>query len=372
MGNDMTTFDINKVEDVLWSITEDCNLRCIYCSVDDGTSCLPIFELTKDQVDHVLSQLRALAGLKSLIISGGEALLSRNFPYVLAKASSLRSNLYVITNGVKLPSRAVDALRSHRPTVMITIDSTNEGINKYTRGIGTLEKILLTHNALQLLGLPIVVIAVITRFNIHSIREDLSFLYNRGVRNVLLQQMHCEGRAIGSLYAELSPAHEQVDILYKSLIEFEQYHPDMNIDYNEICFFPMRKAAYEEKCDRGLSYKPQRLFMCGAGFNFFAIKTNGDVIPCNALRSCIFGNLFRRDLVDILESSEEAMNVRRLRSLRVDSIAECKDCAYSPICDGGCRADVLHSTGNILAKHPYCNVQQTNSRTVLKGDINED
>ena len=367
----MEEFDINKVEDVLWSLTEICNLKCIYCSVEAGPYA-PVIEPSKAEIDHILKQLRKLPNLKSLILSGGEALLSRNLPYALGEASSLCPNIYVITNGVKLPSKAVDTLRFHRPTVMVSIDSTNESINKYTRGAGILEKTLLTLKPLQSMDLPVVVISVVTRFNINGIKEDLTFLYNFGIRNVLLQQLHCEGRADADLYIQLSPNPEQIDALYKILNEFEECYPDMNIDYNEICFFPMRKAAYAKKCDPALNYKPQKLFMCGAGFNFFAIKTNGDVIPCNALRTCIFGNLLKEDIIDILESSEEAMNVRRFRSLRVDSIAECEDCIYSPICDGGCRADVLHLTGNILVKHPYCNIKRKNNHTILNRDIDED
>jgi len=132
----------------------------------------------------------------------------------------------------------------------------------------------------------------------------------------------------------------------------------MNLDYNEICFFPMRAAASAEKCESGLIYKPQRLFMCGAAYNFFAIKTNGDVIPCNALRTCVLGNLFEEKLANILQSSDESKNIRKLRSLRVNSIVGCRDCLYSPMCDGGCRADVLHLTGNVLGKHPYCAICQ--------------
>lgn len=363
----MTEFDIKKIEDVLWSITDKCNLNCIYCSVVEDTSYIPVMKLSEDKVDHVIRQLETLSELKSLILSGGESLLTNNLPYILKKSVSLCPNIYIITNGTVLTSEVKNALHKYKPTIMVTIDSLNENINRLTRGAGSLRKTISTLCLLQKMGLTIVIISVVTNYNIGNIIDDLNFYYGRGLYNVLLQQLHCEGLADGELFMQLSPAPTQIDVFYKNLIRFEKHHPKMNIDYNEICYYPMRKNEYYKKCNPSQEYRPQRIFMCGAGFNFFAIKTNGDIIPCNALRECILGNIFQEKLGDILALSKEAMNIRKLRAIRVDSITGCKDCVYAPICDGGCRADVLHLAGDILNKHPYCNVKNMNC--VLDGTV---
>jgi radical SAM protein with 4Fe4S-binding SPASM domain len=305
----------------------------------------------------VTKELRTLPGLRSVILSGGEAFLSRSFPYALARVASLGRAVYVITNGVKLPAGSREALLTAKPTVMVTIDSTSEDRNRQTRGPGVLARSLATLDTLFAMDLAVVVISVVTRANIAGLRHDFELLRARGVRNILLQQLHCEGRATANVYLALSPLPSQVQELYADLRAFEAHHSDMNIDYNEICFFPMRRTAYVKKCIPGVRYLPQRLFMCGAGFDFCALKTNGDVIPCNALRDCVMGNIFHEPLARILARSAEAENLRRLRELRVDSVPGCAACRYAPLCDGGCRADALNLTGNILAKHPYCGVR---------------
>lgn len=348
-------FDLSKIEDVLWSLTDACNLKCVYCSVEAGGEA-PCSEMPPAGIGRIFAELQTLPNLQSLILSGGEAVLSRHFPEVVERASQLCPNVFVITNGVRVGPAAWRALRMHRPTVMISIDALDERVNALTRGARTLEKSLATLGAVQAMGLTVVVISVVTRANIESIPEGLAQLYEMGVRKVLLQQLHCEGRAGAELYRTLSPPPRLIDELHARIMEFGATHTDAAVDSNEICFFPMRETAYRSKCLAGLAYKPQRLFMCGAAFNFFAIKTNGDVVPCNALRSCVLGNIWRERLGDILVHSDEARNVRRLRTLRTDSIPGCRDCEYSPMCDGGCRADVLHLTGDILAKHPYCEV----------------
>ncbi len=346
-----------QIEDVLWSVTDECNLNCIYCSVAEPAGDYNE-ELSEAQIDRIVSQLQLLPRLKSIILSGGEAMLSPIFPYALRKAASLGSNIYVITNGVKLPPSAIAALREYRSTIMFSIDSTDETVNARTRGKGVLKNVIDTVGRVHALGIPIVIISVVTIHNIDTIIEDISFFQKHGIKNILLQQLHCEGKVGRELFGKLSPSPQQIERLYGRLVEFERRHPDVNIDYNEICFFAMRGEAYAQKCNPGLEYMPQRLLMCGAGFKFFAIKNNGDIIPCNALRSCVLGNLFREDITSILTSSEEMNNLRILNSQRVDSIPGCSNCLYNPVCDGGCRADALHAQGNLFGRHPYCSHHQ--------------
>ncbi len=340
-------------------------MNCIYCSVAEPASDSRNEELSETQIDHIVSQLQLLPHLKSIILSGGEAMLSPTFPYALRKAASLGLNIYIITNGIKLPHSAIAAIRKYRSTIMVSIDSTDETINARTRGKGILKYVIGTVDMVHALGIPIVIIFVVTIHNIDTIIEDISFFQKHGIKNILLQQLHCEGKVGRELFGKLSPTPQQIERLYKRLMEFECQHPDINIDYNEICFFAMRAAAYAQKCNPRSEYKPQRLLMCGAGFKFFAIKSNGDIIPCNALRSCVLGNLFREDITSILTSSEEMNNLRMLNSRRVDNIPGCGDCLYNPVCDGGCRADALHAQGNLFAPHPYCSHHQDH----LPGDF---
>ena len=96
--------------------------------------------------------------------------------------------------------------------------------------------------------------------------------------------------------------------------------------------------------------------MCGAGFDFFAIKYNGDVIPCNALLEHVCGNIYEDSIEEIFIESKVMTKLRNLRSSRVDDIPGCNDCKLNPICDGGCRADCYNLTGSWNSPHPNCPV----------------
>lgn len=341
------------IEDVLWSITDRCNLNCIYCSVAAKDSSKSSKEITPEESEIIISKLSSLPKLNSLIISGGEVTLVRNIGHLLEQASHLARSIYIISNGYQMPAPFLDAVKFHRPTVMITIDALDEEISRITRGPRVLENALQTIEVLKLHEIEIVVISVVTKLNIETLSESMIHLYSRGIRNFLLQQLHCEGRTSRELFNSLSPTHDMIAKLYSELTRIEDLYPDIYIDYNEICFFNRREKVYNEKCVKGINYKPYRLFMCGAGTKFIAIKTNGDVIPCNALQECILGNLYK-DEVNAIFNSIESHNLKNLTDYRVNSISGCRGCTYEPVCDGGCRADVIHAFGDPFQKHPYC------------------
>ena len=366
----MSENSFEQIEDVLWSVTDKCNLNCIYCAAADGKARHANTEMSPYQVERILSQLRLLKNLRSIILSGGEALLSRNLSYILEQSQKLCRNVFVITNGTTLFSPNEESLFFYRPTLMVTIDSSQESINRLTRGPGILKQALSTLERVRAKGLTTVIICVVTKFNIDTIVEDIKYFNRLGHTNFLLQQLHCEGNA-RELYENLSPVPAKINDLYQRLLELEELIPELKIDYNEICFYPMRQKVLAAKCDPTLEYNPQRLFMCGAGYKFFALKTNGDVIPCNALRHCKLGNIFEEDVQDIFALSTELSKLRKLRGFRVDILPGCADCEYSPICDGGCRADVFNQSNNIFAKHPYCDRQDNSNKKITHRRIDE-
>jgi radical SAM protein with 4Fe4S-binding SPASM domain len=185
-------------------------------------------------------------------------------------------------------------------------------------------------------------------------QQTISDLYGIGVRNILIQQLHCSSSSLRGFFVASSPLRSEIHELKEFIDSFRILRPDMNIDDNEICFFENRSTAKMAQCHDGVSYLPQRLFQCGAGYQFLAIKANGDIIPCNALLDCVVGNIQREELVDILTRSPVLAGLRNLRHHRVSVIPGCAECPLNVMCDGGCRADAYNLTGEIANPHPYC------------------
>jgi cyclic pyranopterin phosphate synthase len=110
--------------DLRVSLTDRCNLRCTYCMPAEGLDWLPSPDLLGD--DELLRLARIATsrlGIRSLRLTGGEPLLRRGLPELIAAFSALPDapELSLTTNGIGL-ARQAEALRSaglHRVNVSL-------------------------------------------------------------------------------------------------------------------------------------------------------------------------------------------------------------------------------------------------------------
>jgi molybdenum cofactor biosynthesis enzyme MoaA len=88
------------------AITAGCNLRCWGCRY--GREFMPGAELPWSVIQNLLSDAKR-AGISSIRFYGGEPLLHRDLPKMVAYATELRLNSYVTTNAILLKDK-IDAL----------------------------------------------------------------------------------------------------------------------------------------------------------------------------------------------------------------------------------------------------------------------
>jgi cyclic pyranopterin phosphate synthase len=109
------------------SVTDRCNLRCQYCMPEEEYVWLPREDILHFEEIARLASVFAALGATRLRITGGEPLLRRNLPALVALLAGTRdiSDLALTTNGVLLGDHAA-ALRQaglHRITVSLdTLD----------------------------------------------------------------------------------------------------------------------------------------------------------------------------------------------------------------------------------------------------------
>jgi cyclic pyranopterin phosphate synthase len=99
--------------DLRLSLTDRCNLRCTYCMPAEGLAWLPRAEvLTDDEVVRVAGVAVRRLGITSIRLTGGEPLLRRGLPGLVARLSALDPalELSMTTNGIGL-ARSAAALR---------------------------------------------------------------------------------------------------------------------------------------------------------------------------------------------------------------------------------------------------------------------
>lgn len=126
------------------SVTDNCNLRCIYCMDEKNNTFLKGDEkLTDDEIYKVIKASAGL-GIKKIRITGGEPLVRPNIVKLISKINTIQGieEIYLTTNGILLADMIEELSANGLKGVNISLDSLKEErFNKLTR-VGKLEKVL--------------------------------------------------------------------------------------------------------------------------------------------------------------------------------------------------------------------------------------
>lgn len=145
------------------SITERCNLKCIYCR-SENEYCKAKGELTAGEYRTLLNQFAAL-GIRKIRITGGEPLVRKDLEEIISDVASHEEikEICMTTNAIGLADRLEDLKSAGLQRLNISMDTIDPG--KYwqmTRG-GKLDQVLLGIEKAQSLGMPIKINAVVVR-----------------------------------------------------------------------------------------------------------------------------------------------------------------------------------------------------------------
>ena len=152
------------------SVTDKCNLRCIYCMDEKDNSFLKNDEkLTDDEIYRIVKESSKL-GIKKVRITGGEPLVRPDLVNLVSKINSIPGieEIYLTTNGILLADMIDELAVNGLKGVNISLDSLNEErFNKLTR-LGKLNKVLEAIDKAIALGIKVKLNTVI----VNDINKD--------------------------------------------------------------------------------------------------------------------------------------------------------------------------------------------------------
>ncbi|MHB8281387.1 MAG: GTP 3',8-cyclase MoaA [bacterium] len=161
------------------SLTDRCNLRCVYCMPEDGVKLIEHSEMLS--YEEILKFVNILAshGVNKIRITGGEPLVRKgmiNFIENLSSISGIK-DISMTTNGILLDKYAQDLYNAGLKRINISLDSlNNETFSKITRG-GNLDAVLKGISAAKAAGFePIKINTVLIRgTNDNELMNFISF-----------------------------------------------------------------------------------------------------------------------------------------------------------------------------------------------------
>jgi cyclic pyranopterin phosphate synthase len=180
--------------DLRVSVTDRCNLRCAYCMPAEGLDWLPKPELlTDDEVVRLVRIGVERLGIREVRFTGGEPLLRRGLPGIVARAAELRPRpeLSVTTNGIGLARTARTLREAGLDRVNVSLDTLRPDAFRELARRDRLRDVLDGMAAAAAAGLiPVKVNTVLMRgVNDTEARGLLRFCLARGYELRFIEQM---------------------------------------------------------------------------------------------------------------------------------------------------------------------------------------
>ncbi len=156
-----------RIEYLRISVTDKCNLRCVYCMPEEGLPWLRRAEiLTYEEITEVV-RVMARKGLRKLRLTGGEPLVRKDLPRLVDQLAAVPGieNIALSTNAVLLAPVARRLRDAGVSRVNISLDSLRpERADTIARRPGTLARVLEGLDAAHAVGFdPIKINVVLMR-----------------------------------------------------------------------------------------------------------------------------------------------------------------------------------------------------------------
>lgn len=175
------------------SVTDRCNLRCVYCMPAEGIVSLPHDKiLSFEEITEVVREAVSL-GVDKVRITGGEPLVRRHIVKLISMISAISgiNDFSMTTNGTYLENYAVQLRAAGLHRINISLDTLDEGyFRQITRG-GELNDVLRGIEAAENAGLsPIKLNCVIKKSpNEFHARKVAKFGKERGYQVRFIREM---------------------------------------------------------------------------------------------------------------------------------------------------------------------------------------
>jgi cyclic pyranopterin phosphate synthase len=207
LSNDMTPYDASRAQApplvdafgrtvtyLRVSVTDRCDLRCVYCMAEHMTFLPKAEVLSLEELDRIASAFVGL-GVRKLRLTGGEPLVRKGFMTLVEGLSRhLRSGaleeLTLTTNGTRLAEFAEDLARLGVRRINVSLDTLKPDLfRRLTRG-GDLGKVLAGIEAARAAGLAVKINAVALKDdNAAELPELVAWAHERGLDATLIETM---------------------------------------------------------------------------------------------------------------------------------------------------------------------------------------
>jgi SynChlorMet cassette radical SAM/SPASM protein ScmF len=327
-------------------LTESCNLQCTHCFQSAPDAALGRDFLAFERCQSFLDAARDL-GLESVILSGGEPLLSPDFQQFAEYFYAHGISCTLETNGMLISGVRLKTIERTRVCCAVSIDGRKDVTHDAQRGrAGAFTKAVAGLRALEQAGLDFEIVMSVSKVNYGELVPLLNWLRDDWQHciffkiNIILPS----GRAAmleedGLLFrpADLVRISEEVGALAGG-------YPFKVLLHVEPAFVPLHHMSAG---------------FCGGGHcgyrNALSILADGTVSICSLGKMSAAYTFGQVDDIDVHELWENNVRLKEIHDgveTRLQGV--CGQCVFRKKCAGGCRAHALLTYGDFFAPAPMC------------------
>ncbi len=181
------------------SVTDRCNLRCIYCMPPEGVPQMPHSEILSYEEIRTVVQAAAELGINRIRLTGGEPLVRADLPKLIKMLSQVGGieELSLTTNGAFLKKYALELKQAGLSRVNVSLDTLKPDKFQYITRLGKLEAVLEGIEAAKEAGfVPVKINTVVMRgINDDDVLDFARMTYEDGWHIRFIELMPFKGAA---------------------------------------------------------------------------------------------------------------------------------------------------------------------------------
>ncbi len=338
------------------SLTGKCNLKCRYCFYNESME--KASDLPTEEWLAFFEELGSI-GVRKLCLSGGEPFIRKDFFDLVDGIIENKMRYNILTNGTLINEKTIGEFaqgkrRLRLDSIQISIDGSKAEIHDKSRPPKSFEKAL---NALKLLkknSFPVTVRVTINRHNFDDLENIAALLIDEvGLNGFSTNEADYQGSARCQGQDIILTVEERKRAMDSLVAINNKYGGCISATAGPLSRVKMM-TEISERIARGETSMPGRgtLCSCGGVFSKMAVFHDGTFVPCNMLPDLVMGKIGEISLEEAWQTHTNINAVRERRKIPLSELEECRDCAYSGFCTGGCPGSVMGKTGKLNGIDP--------------------
>jgi radical SAM protein with 4Fe4S-binding SPASM domain len=343
----LEAFQQRRPSEIIWNITNRCNLFCKHCYVAADSS-RAAAELSADEAFDLVRQIGE-AKVPLLFLTGGEPFLRPDLYSILAQAQKYGIKVVMSTNGLLIDDAAADRLAQYNVDyVAISLYGPETFHDDYVGARGSFRRTLENIARLRKRGIKVGVKTTVNASTYPFFYDLIQVAKDLGSGLVYACDLIASGRAVPLQEKRITNAQwrEIADFIVEDVLN----SPDGGLEYDIGAIPSLAVVILRRLEERGVNTEKGRARLriktaCPVGKGLMGINSEGFVLPCSFVQDYNVGNV--RDL-----GVQGA--VEKLFALGETPVkGRCGGCASVNLCRG-CRVKAFHDCGDVLGEDPSC------------------